>query len=147
MALLNYTTTIAVDKTLAEIQRLLAQAGARSVLVNYDGHGAPVAVSFLVPTQFGDRGFQLPMHLETIWRTMTQQHRAGKIPRRFVTREQAARVGWRILKDWLAAQLALIATEMVTLDTIMLPYMEVGGGKTLAAVMQERQLALPEGER
>ena len=37
MALLNYSTTISVDKTLGEIQGLLARHGARSIYTDYDG--------------------------------------------------------------------------------------------------------------
>ena len=78
------------------------------------------------------------------WKLLTEQSREGKIPRRFVTREQAARVGWRIIKNWLEAQLALIETQMVSLAQVMLPYMQVGQtGQSLYEAWRERQLALP----
>lgn len=147
MALLNYTTTIAVDKTLAEVQRLLAKQGARSILTEYDGSGNPQSVSFLIGTAFGDRGFRLPADTEAVWRVLTKQWNQGRVPRRFVTREQAARVAWRIIKDWLEAQLALIETEMVSLEQIMLPYMTMDDGRSLYQVMRERQFALPAGSR
>jgi hypothetical protein len=144
MALLNYTTTIAVDKTLGEIQWLLARHGARSIMTTYDGQGNPTAIAFLVPTAFGDRGFRLPANIDAVWKVMTRQYERGQIQRRFCTKEQAARVGWRILKDWLEAQMALIETEMVSLDQVMLPYLVVDSSdRTLYEVMRGRQLALP----
>ena len=42
-------------------------------------------------------------------------------------RQQAVRASWRILKDWVEAQMALLETGMVTMDEIFLPYMLFGG--------------------
>ena len=42
-------------------------------------------------------------------------------------RQQAIRTSWRILKDWVEAQMALLETGMVTMDEIFLPYMLSGG--------------------
>ena len=36
-------------------------------------------------------------------------------------RQQAIRTSWRILKDWVEAQMALLETGMVTMDEIFLP--------------------------
>lgn len=44
MPILNYTTKIAPERTVAEIQRILAKAGATSVSVDYDEAAAPIAV-------------------------------------------------------------------------------------------------------
>ena len=38
-------------------------------------------------------------------------------------------ITWRILKDWVEAQMALLETGMVTMDESFLPYM-VSGGQT-----------------
>lgn len=143
MAILNYTTTIAADKTLAEIQRILATHGARSIIMDYDGNGNPTAVEFMVKTQYGERGFRLPANVEAVFKVLTNQNRAGKVPRRFVTKEQASRVAWRIAKDWLEAQMAIIEAEMVTMDEVFLPYMIHETGKTFYQVMIGNRLMLP----
>ncbi|MCH8134806.1 MAG: hypothetical protein IIB77_02370, partial [Proteobacteria bacterium] len=44
------------------------------------------------------------------------------IPKRLRTREQASRVAWRIIKDWLRAQLAIIETEQAEMVEVFLPY-------------------------
>ncbi len=144
MGLLNYSTSVSVEKTLGEIQYILAKSGARSILVAYDGQANPTAVSFLVPTAFGDRLFRLPANLDAVWKILTQQRAKGELAPRFMSREQASRVGWRILKDWLEAQLALIETEMVSLEEVMLPYMSDHTGRTLYEYMIERRLQLPQ---
>ncbi len=144
MGLLNYTTSIAVEKTLGEIQGILARNGAKSILTDYDGQGNPTAVSFLIKTKFGERGFKLPVNIDAIWRVLTRQYEGGYVQRRFATKDQAARVGWRIVLDLLKAQMAILETEMVTLDQIFLPYMTVdNAGHTLYEAMVQHQLALP----
>jgi len=55
MALLNYTTSIAVEKTTAEIQKALALAGAVQVLSEYgpNGDGVLTAISFRIDFKGG----------------------------------------------------------------------------------------------
>ena len=103
MALLNYTTTVAAEKTVGEIQRLLSKNGARSIQVDYDGDGEPIALAFQVQTDIGLRGYCLPANIDAVHKTLTLQWNRGKVARRFVTKDQASRVGWRILKDWTEA--------------------------------------------
>lgn len=144
MALLNYTTTVAVEKTVGEIQRLLSKNGARSIQVDYDKDANPIALAFQVETELGMRGYRLPANIDAVHKTLTQQWNQGKVPRRLVTKEQAGRVGWRILKDWTEAQMALLATRMVTLGEIMLPWMIAGqDGETVYQLFERQQLALP----
>lgn len=147
MALLAYTTQIAASKTVGEIIGMLASHGARSVTTDYDGQGNPVAILFAIHTPHGERSFRLPMNGEAIWRVMVAQNRAGKIPLRFVTREQAARVGWRIIRQWVEAQLALIETEMVSLTEIMLAYMIVRDDITVYDALRATNLLLPPTTR
>jgi hypothetical protein len=52
------------------------------------------------------------------------------------------RVAWRIAKDWLEAQLAILQSEMVSIDQVMLPYLHVDGDKTLYQAYAERENAL-----
>lgn len=143
--LLNFSTTVAVEKTMAEIQRALATAGARSILLEYDKAHAPSSLAFLIDTRFGERGYRLPARTDAVWRVLTAQWQRGRVARRFTTKEQASRVAWRIVKDWLEAQLALIEAEIATLDEIMLPYMLADGQQTVYELMVARQLSLPPG--
>jgi hypothetical protein len=144
MALLNYTTTIDPTKTLGEIQRILAARGAKQIMTDYGVDGSPVGLSFLVPTAFGDRAFRLPANAEAVHKVLIAQHRKGKVDRRHATPDQAARTAWRIVKDWVEAQMAIIESGMVTIDEVFLPYMVAGPNRaTVYQVMQQRHLALP----
>lgn len=146
MGLLTYSTTVSVAKTVGEITEMLASHGARTILLEYD-QGQAVVVTFLIATPHGDRDYRLPARMDGVWRVLVEQSRQGKVPKRFVTREQAARVGWRIVRAWLEAQLAIIESEMVSLPEIMLPFMTGENGRTVYEAMVERRLALaPPGE-
>lgn len=146
-ALLNYTTSVEASKTLGEIMGLLAGAGAQKLQVDYQA-GQPVGIQFLIATRFGDRGFQLPANVDRVWKVLSRQYEQGRVQRRFTTKEQAARVAWRIVKDWLEVQLALIEAGMVDLEEVFLPYLlDDQSGQTLYQLMQGRQFrALPPGK-
>lgn len=144
MALLNYTTSISADKTVGEIQSKLAKAGAHQILHEYDPVGNVSALSFRIKTSFGDMAFRLPANIPAVEKVLQKQFRSG----RFVTTEQATRVGWRILKDWIEAQLALIQTGMVSVEQVFLPYAQNEQGQTVYEVMlagKFKQLALGNG--
>lgn len=147
MALLNYSTTISAAKTLGEIQGLLAQGGARQISVDYGAGGQPEAVAFTIRTAYGDLYYRLPANAEAVYATLQRQYQQGKVRRGLVDRAQAARVGWRIVKDWLEAQLAIIEAGLVTLDEVFLPYHVPDGaadGRTMYQLYREHQTALPK---
>ena len=119
MPLLNYTTQIAVEKTIAEIQLKLSMAGASSVLIEYDGKRVLSAVSFQMKYQEAMVSFRLPAKLDKIQAVL---HRDSDVPRKLKTREQAARVAWRIIKVWIEAQLAIVEAEQAEMVEVFLPY-------------------------
>jgi hypothetical protein len=147
VATLNYTTTIAAGKTVAEIQELLGAHGADRVMVGYTAK-RPSSVSFSLVTPAGPRAFTLPVEVTAMHRVL--QHQAGRreIDRRYSTAEQAERTAWRVVKDWLAAQLTLVSAEMASLETVMLPYLVVDHtGTTLHQRYLERGLPALEASQ
>lgn len=135
MALLNYTTKIDPDKTASEIARILSMHGATAVMTEYDKEdGAVTALSFKV--QIGDRtmGFRLPCSWEPVLRVLTEQWKSGKLKQngsKAPDRIQSVRVAWRIVKDWVEAQMALVETHMVQTHEVFLPYLIMPNDKTL----------------
>lgn len=141
MALLNYTTTVSAERTAGQIIAKLAKAGASQVLTDYtDGH--PTGLAFALPTPTGLRRYRLPVDVVAVFRVLEKQR---DVPARYSTPDQAERVAWRIMKDWIEAQLAIIETQMVTLDQVFLPYMLMGGERTVYDLFLEHQLALGPG--
>jgi hypothetical protein len=141
MPIKDYTTQIDAAKTAGQVQTVLAKAGAVGVAMQFH-EGEPVAIAFTVATQFGMREFTLPVHAEQVQAVLRKQ----RVQPKFQTAEHARRVAWRIVKDWIEAQLAIIQTEMVTLDQVMLPYMRTGDGSTVFERYQDSgQLLLEAG--
>lgn len=147
--LLNYSTSVPVARTLSEIQAMLGRAGARRVAVEYVD-GTEAGVSFSLPTVHGERLYTLPVAVDPVHRILQQQDadgllRSGKVGARS-SLAQAQRVAWRVAKDWLEAQLALVRTQMATLDQVMLPYLHVSPTETLYAAWADSEArALPAG--
>lgn len=132
---LNYTTAVPVSRTTGEMQELLGKSGASAVAVLYTD-AKPSGMSFSLATTAGQRTFNLPVDVEAVQALLTAQKRTNK---RVDDRPaQAERVAWRIVKDWLAAQLTLIEAHMATLDEVMLPYLVVGEGRTLGQEWKAR---------
>jgi hypothetical protein len=128
MAILNYTTKISADKTALEIQKLLIKAKAQAITTAYDDGGVLSSLSFRIMTPYGYVSFRLPANLQGVFKTLS---RNDKVPRRLKTKEQAARVAWRILKDWVEAQLAIVEAEQADLLEVFLPYAENSEGETV----------------
>ncbi len=148
MPLLNYTTSIQAAKTVSEIQSILSAHGARSVIIDYGEDGLIEALSFVVLTPQSELNIRLPIDSQATFRVLERQAGSGKIPYRFVTRDQAVRVAWRIIKDWTEAQMAILETEMVRMEQIFLPYMVTRNGQTLFEKLESKQFQfgeLPEG--
>lgn len=139
MPLLNYTTAVPVGRTIGQIQGLLVEAGARQVMTTYDDVGRALGIAFAVQTGHGIRTFVLPVNAERVEAVLKRD----RVAPRYATPEHAERVAWRIVKDWVEAQLAIIRTEMVTLDQVMLPYMRSDDGRTMYELYLNQQLALP----
>jgi hypothetical protein len=139
LALLNYTTTIGVHKTLGEIHETLAVHGAKKVMYDYDDNGHIISLSFMVTTQDGDMGVKLPANVPAIWEVLKQQKKVGKIKTN-PDYAQAERVAWRIIKDWVESQMAILESQMVQFEEIFLPYMMNGEGKTFFEAYQQKQL-------
>ena len=136
---LNYTTTIPVHQTMAECQSILAAAGASTVSVEFDD-GQPAGLSFTLKTPHGPRHFTLPVDVAAMQAVLVKAGREGqfaslkKASAKWTGREHAANVAWRVVKDWLEANLALIAAKMATIDEVMLPWLHIqigGEEKTL----------------
>jgi len=139
MPILNYTTEIRAEKSIGEIQKMLTAHGADTIVIQY-ADGSPGALFFVVPTPYGKIPFRLPANIEAVKRVMERQRVRKKVPS-----DMASRVAWRILKDWVKAQMAILETEMVDLQEIFLPYM-VSQNRTLYETMKDYQFQLPQGE-
>lgn len=143
MPLLNYTTEVAATRSINEIINLLNAGGAAAVMIENNGAREIEAISFqLDVAPFGRVAYRLPANVPAVILRVNQQidwetknPRRGKdrkIPLRFKNnKEQAERIAWRIVKDWLEAQLAINEVGSASLAQVMLAFSVDASGKTL----------------
>lgn len=141
MAILNYTTTIDSFKTVSEIEHILMKHKAKSIMKNYEGESI-TGLSFLIDTGRQQIPVRLPVKVDECLEVLKKEKKEN--PRKQIkdTREQAERVAWRILKDWVEVQMALLDIKMVRFEEIFLPYIETNSGQTIYERLEERQFLL-----
>ena len=120
MPILNYTTQIDIKKTANGIQNKLSEAGAEAVMVEYRD-GDPSAISFRIQTPQGLLSFRMPSNPDGVLKALINH---PKVPQRLCHRQQATRVSWRILKDWVEVQLAMVESGNAELTQVFLSYVQ-----------------------
>ncbi len=129
MALLNYTTKIEAEQTIGEIQKMLSKHGVTAMMTEYDGPHVS-AVSFQMKPNGKVMAYKLPCNWRSVLQVFKDQNISMKHPG---GREvQAIRTAWRVIKDWIEAQLALVEINMATIPQIFLPYTMMKDGRTLS---------------
>jgi hypothetical protein len=142
MAILNYSTTIDALKTVGEVEYILIKHGAKSILKDISPDGSIGSLSFIVETPYGPMPIRLPVNVDPVLAVLIREKAKRKQTIK-ATKEQAERVAWRILKDWVEAQMALIEIEMVKMEQVFLPYAILGNsGQTVFENLQSRQFLL-----
>ena len=141
MAILNYTTTVDSFKTVSEIEHILVKHNAKSIMKNYDGESI-TGLSFLIDTGVQQIPVRLPVKVDECLEVLKKEKKNSPRSNIKATMEQAERVAWRILKDWVEAQMALLDIQMVRFEEIFLPYIETGNGQTIYERLEEKQFLL-----
>lgn len=151
--LLNYTTKIDPDRTAQEISKYLSLHGAQAVLTEYDEKEAIVsAISFKVKMGEQVMTFRLPCDWRPVYTILTKDKKVPWDSKRKIHFEsewkmQSVRTAWRIVKDWVEAQMALVETQMVTTAQVFLPYAVAKDGRTLSEHMVENpEFLLGDGQ-
>lgn len=138
MALLNYTTKIDAAKTVGEIQKILMASGCRKIMIENDAEQNVTSISFSTIVHNVPIVFSLPCNWEGVLGVMTADKTIGK---GFKNKGQAIRVTWRIIKDWVAAQLALIQAGQAKVEEVYLPYAISKNGKSIREnILAEAQI-------
>lgn len=131
----NYTTGIKVEKTIAQIEKILSTNGANSIYKMYDNDGnvSSIAFKIFLSTIEKDLAFQLPMEEKKVLHILEK----SGIQNKYKNIEQARRTGWRIILNWIESQMALLQIKIVTFEQVFLPYMT--DGKTTLYEKLEKQ--------
>lgn len=138
MAILNYTTSIDCEKTIGEIQKCLVKHGAHKIVSDYQ-NGMPSAVTFCLTINDNLIAFSLPANYSGVLKAMNADR---KIPRNKCTPAQAQRVAWRIVKDWVEAQMAIVEAQLADVAEVFLPYAITKNGLTVYKEIQNNGMLM-----
>jgi hypothetical protein len=151
MALKNAYSDTNIDKIFAELQRILGQHGAKQISYDYGDDGQVHGVQFVIKVKERFIPVKLPARVEKAQAVLKRQWDAGIISHKVGKEkaygdEQAYRVAWKNILEWVQAQMALIEIEMVKLEEIFLPYMVDRSGKTYFETLEQNQFQLESGK-
>lgn len=136
MAILNYTTDVPANRTVGEIIGILARKGADSITQTYHEDGRIKAIGFtmilrVAPGPVPIR-FVLPANVEGVAAVLKREK-----PKDWNRPGKAERVAWRIVKDWVEAQIALIESGQAQPAQVFLPYAIDNTNRTMFEVFLE----------
>ncbi len=151
----GYTTSVPGEKSISEIEQLLLEFGAENFIKKAEKCRF-TGIMFTFPVNDKQLPFKLPANIEKVQTWLYREH-MKKVPKSKKTIEdfgQAAyNVAWRIIKEWVHAQISIIATEMVTAEEVFMPYLvlDCSTGETLSDKMSNKgfmnKLQIPEFTR
>lgn len=126
--ILNYSTEVAPLRSCGEIMAILAAKGALAINIEYE-NGEPSAMAFKIRHNDQEIPFKLPCNwrgvLEALQKNVTYR------TRRRPDTPQAKRVAWRILKDYVEAQMAIVESNQAEIAEVFMGYAITRGGQTL----------------
>lgn len=124
----NRTTSIESSKTVGEIQQMLASANASRVMIDYEDQ-EPSAVLFQLANGEQKLAFRMPCNWEGVLAALKKDR---KYPDRLKSPEQAKRVAWRGVRDWLRVQLSFVEAGNASMHEIMVPWLITSDGTTVS---------------
>ena len=141
MPILNYTTSVDSAKTVSQIQAILGLKGATHVSVDY-ANGKAVAVTFGLNLEGQPINFRLPCNVEGVSKALYREKKMTAAR----DKQQCERIAWRIVKDWVEAQMALVEAGQAEVSEVFMPYaLHPQTGQTFFQAMKSHQLQLGSG--
>jgi len=117
---------------------LLVKARANAILTEYGPNGVVAALSFALHVTGRDINFRLPVNVPGV---------AAALKRDRVRADEAhaARVAWRIVKDWCDSQMALVDAGQAEAAEVFLTYVSLATGRPLYESHKARSIPLLTG--
>jgi hypothetical protein len=133
----NYTSSVPMDSSISDIERLLVAHKARNISKRYTPHGEVEALQFSIasPVPGGlPIWILIPANVDGAFRVLRKRRKHANRQNENRDREQAKRTAWRLMLDWVHVQLSLIEMEQAEFLQVFLPYVwDEGGQETLYA--------------
>ena len=143
---------IEINKIFTELQNTLGTHGAKQISFDYDNDGRIQSVQFVIKANDRFIPVRLPARVEKAQAVLKRQWEAGIISHKRGKEktygyEQAYRVAWRNILDWVQAQMALLEIGMAKMEEVFLPYMLDRQGVTFFERMELQGFLLESGKR
>ncbi|MDD5501939.1 MAG: hypothetical protein PHH26_00555 [Candidatus Thermoplasmatota archaeon] len=123
MSLKNYTSSVSASRSISYIEEKLVQHGAKQILKLYDGKQRVSGICFIMLYEGAEIPYKLPARLPECEKILRQNLSSRTRPETIQKLgEQAERTAWKILLDWVDAQMALIELSQVEMMEVFLPY-------------------------
>ncbi len=154
VGIVNYSTAVAPERTVGEITSLLVRKQARSITTEFAENGDLKAISFVMVVGGLPVRFLLPANVEGVAAVLLKEepwnYRRQSSREKYEAnlRGRARWVAWRILKDWVAAQMALIESGQAQAAQVFMPYAQQSDGITMYELWVEnnqKQLSAGNG--
>lgn len=154
MPILNHTTEVPAAQTVSQIVGMLARKGAQSITQDFYEDGRVKALAFVLRVGVMPIRFQLPANTDGVAGVLKKEkpftwgrHRGSSDDYYAKQKQQAERIAWRILKDWVEAQIALIESGQAEPAQVFMPYAVEKTGQTMYQIWTEStQRQLGSGE-
>lgn len=131
----NYTTSVPAERSIVEIERYLVDFGATAIMKEWDNDKKVISIAFKIK----EAGFKLPANTEGVAIALFGHNLTE------VKKKQAERTAWRILKDWIHAQMSIVVSGLAEPEQVLLPYM-YDGKLTLYQKYKEGKLMLEDNK-
>lgn len=131
MPILNYSTKVAPEKTIADVQKRLVKAGARQMSFDYSEDGVLTSLGFQMIIGGRPMYFLVTPDIDGVLAALSGA------PKNLCNKEHACRVAWRIEKDWLEVSLAKIEARSSTPLQMFLSYAVGKDGMTFHQMVAE----------
>ena len=122
MKLRNYTSTVPVAKSVADIEELLVKAGATTVSKFYDEQKRLAGFLFQMMVNLHPITFKLPSNPDAVAKVMMLEIKKPHKGTKQRVADQAERTAWRLLHDWVHVQVSMILLEQAKAMQVFLPY-------------------------
>lgn len=123
MAIKNYTSQVPANRSISWIEGKLARSGANQILKDIDIEGRVTGIAFILPVNGTSMAFKLPAQIKACEEVLKSEVRRPKADTFKRIKEQAERTAWKIVADWVDAQMAMIELSQVDFLQVFLPYM------------------------
>lgn len=119
----NYTSTVSASRSISHIESKLASQGANQIVKFYDAIGCVCAIAFMMKVDGTEMPYKLPARVSECEKILKEQVRHPRKDTFKRIKEQAERTAWKIVSDWVDAQMAMIRLSQVEFMEVFLPYL------------------------